>query len=209
MRGLIVSFIAAGAAFAALPALAQQGPPLTQVVGTVQSVSGSTLTVLRNGAATPVTLPDSVRISAMKTIDVASIQPGSFIGTTNVTTPDGTGTSTEVHVFPPGLRMGEGNYPMQGQSAGTMMTNGDVTMTVTASKGQEMDIKYNNCTPDGKCTPGGVRHVVIPPGTPVIAITPADKSALTPGTNVMVMASKDASGAMTAAFINVGGSPAK
>ncbi len=105
--------------------------------------------------------------------------------------------------------MGEGNYPMQGQPSGTMMTNGDVTMTVTGSSGQAMDIKYNNCTPDGKCTPGGTRHVVVPPRTPVIAITPADRSALTPGATVMVMATKDASGALTASFINVSAAAGK
>ena len=204
MPRLTISLITCGLGLAALPAAAQQGPPMTQIAGTVQSLDGERLVVSQKGAATPISLPSAVQISTMKTIDIGSIQPGSFIGTTNVQKPDGSGTSTEVHVFPPGLRMGEGNYPM-GTGPGTMMTNGDVTMTVTGASGQEMDIRYNNCTPDGKCTPGGTRHVVVPPGTPVIAITPVERSALRPGTTVMVMATKGPDGGLNAAFVNIGG----
>ena len=198
MRRHIAAFLGAlGVGFLAAPAMAQPGPPpnIVQVRGTVQSIDATSLTVLQNGAATTVVLPATTRVSIVKKIDVSAIQPGSFIGTTNVDKPDGTGQSTEVHVFAPGVRMGEGHYPMP---TGGMMTNGDVTMVVTGAKGQELDIKYDG--QGGK----GVRHVVVPPGTPVIAMTPGDRSLLKPGVALTVVANKGDGGALTALAINLG-----
>ncbi len=202
MRRRLAPF-ALAAALAALPAfaLAQAAAPppaMTQVHGVVQSLQGPTLTVQSNGAPVALTLTADTRISTPKPIDVGAIQPGSFIGTTNVDRPDGTGTSTEVHVFPPGMRMGEGHYPMPGQQA--MMTNGDVTTIVTGANGQELDIKYSG---QGG---SGTRHVVVPKGTPVIAITPVDRSALTAGATVTAFAAKT-DGGLNAIAINV--EPAK
>ena len=132
----------------------------------------------------------------LKNIDVGAIQPGSFIGTTNVDKPDGTGQSTEVHVFPPGQRGGEGHYPMPGQNA--MMTNGDVTTVVTSAKGQEVDIKYNGRGGSG------VRHVVVPPGTPVVQFTPGDRSLIKPGVHVLMFAAKGQDGALHAMGVITG-----
>ncbi len=196
MKRLFVSAaLALLSAVVAAPVLAQ-APAFTQVRGKIESVSGATMTVMQNGAPTPIMLTDATRVSVIKPISVAAIQPGSFIGTTNVDRPDGAGTSTEVHVFPPGMRMGEGHYPMPGQAG--MMTNGDVTMTVTGAAGQELDIKYSG---QGG---SGVRHVVIPPGTPIIAITPADRAALKPGAEVGVFAAKDDKGMLSAVAVNLG-----
>jgi hypothetical protein len=199
MRRHIAAFMGVlGLATLALPAAAQQGPPpnIVQVRGTVQSVDASSLSVASNGATTKFALPPMPMVSVIKKIAVADIKSGSFIGTTNVDKPDGSGQSTEVHVFPPGVRMGEGHYPMG--ASGNMMTNGDVTMVVAGAKGQELDIKYNG---QGG---SGVRHVVVPPDTPVISMTPGDVSMLKPGTPLSVVANKDASGAMTVLAINLG-----
>ena len=172
MRRVIATIVGIlGAGLIAAPTLAQQGPPanIVRVAGTVQSLDATTLTVVKDGAATAIAMPSTATISVIKKIDVSAIQSGSFIGTTNVDKADGSGQSTEVHVFAPGVRMGEGHYPMTG---GNMMTNGDVTMVVTGAKGQELDIKYDGR--GGK----GVRHVVVPPGTPVIAMSPGDRTLL-------------------------------
>jgi len=205
MRGLLISIagVVGAAALLGSPAAAQQPPgAMVQVAGSVQSLNGTTLVVAQNGQPTTVTMPATVMVSTIKPISVADIKPGSFIGTTNVDRPDGSGTSTEVHVFPPGVKMGEGHYSM-GQG-GNMMTNGSVTAMVTGTSGEEMDIRYDACPPAAAgCTPGGTRHVVVPPGTPVIAIEAVDRSELKPGANVMVVANKDAAGALTAIAVNL------
>lgn len=208
MRGLLISLAGAIGAAALLgsPAAAQQPPAMVQIAGSVQSLTGDALVIVKDGQPTTVALPANVMVSTIKPISVADIKPGSFIGTTNVDRPDGSGTSTEVHVFPPGVKMGEGHYSM-GQG-GNMMTNGSVTAMVTGTAGEEMDIKYDACPPAAAgCTPGGTRHVVVPPGTPVIAIEAVGRSELKPGVNVMVVANKDAAGALTAIAVNLPPTP--
>jgi hypothetical protein len=174
---------------------APPGPP-TVVRGAVQSIDGSTLTVGQASGPTVVMLNDNWTVTVLKKIDVAAIQPGSFIGTTNKDNPDGSGTSTEIHVFPPGQRGGEGHYPMPGQDA--MMTNGDVTATVAGAKGQEITIKYNGRGGQG------VRRVVVPPGTPIVLFSPGDHSALKPGAQVVLFAVKGPDGALHAGGVLTG-----
>jgi|WetSurMetagenome_2_1015567.scaffolds.fasta_scaffold91283_2 hypothetical protein len=185
---------ALGAAAIALPASAQapSGPPPApaRVAGQIQTLDGNTLTVAQASGPATILLADNWTVTVLKKIDVGAIKPGSFIGTTNVDKPDGTGQSTEVHVFPPGVRGGEGHYPMPGQNA--MMTNGDVTTVVTGAKGQEVDIKYNGRGGSG------VRHVVVPPGTPIVQFTPGDRSVIKPGVNVLIFAIKGQDGALHA-----------
>ncbi len=204
MRRLIASLVsAAGLMALALPAGAQpapaapqQLPAFVQVRGTVQSLAGNVLTVNQAAGPAVVTLADTWTLTVLKKIDVGSIQPGSFIGTTNVDKPDGTGQSTEVHVFPPGQRGGEGHYPMPGQTA--MMTNGDVTNVVASASGQQLDIKYN-----GRGG-AGVRHVVVPPGTPVVMFTQGDKAMVKPGISVSLYAAKAADGSLSAQRLTTG-----
>jgi hypothetical protein len=73
-----------------------------------------------------------------------------------------------------------------------MMTNGDVTTVVTGAKGQELDIKYNGRGGSG------VRHVVVPPGSPVVLFSPGDRAALKAGAQVLVFAGKGPDGALHA-----------
>ena len=197
MRRLLTRLAAAlGAAALSLPAMAQQppgpppGPPPAPVRGTVQSLDGAKLVVSQASGPATVLLADNWTLTMLKKIPVSAIQPGSFIGTTNVDLPGGGGQSTEVHVFPPGQRGGEGHYPMPGQTA--MMTNGDVTMVATGAKGQELDIKYNGRGGSG------VRHVTVPPGTPVVLFSQGAHADLKTGAPVLVFAGKGPDGVLHA-----------
>ena len=204
MRRHIVSLtVAACAAALALPAAAQPAPPapaaapaFVQVRGPVQALDGLKLTVTQASGPAVVNLDAAWTVTVLKGVQASAIQPGSFIGTTNVDKPDGTGQSTEVHVFPPGQRGGEGHYPMPGQTA--MMTNGDVTNVVMGAKGQELEIKYNGRGGSG------VRHVVVPPGTPIVMFTPGDRAMITPGVSVLVFAAKAADGSLSGRGVTIG-----
>src|SRR5579884_3150720 len=106
----VISFTLAGAALGQAPAAAPPGPPIVR--GNVVEVKDNVLTVKseRDGKPVQVTLAPTWTVAVMKPVAIDAIQPGSFIGTTEMPTTDGAGRSLEVHVFPPGVKMGEGHY---------------------------------------------------------------------------------------------------
>ncbi len=204
---------ASEAAASAAPAEANVQPQLT--AGSVQTVSATELTIkAQDGPATFQLSPATVIMVAHQG-KVSDIKSGDFIGTTNVPSADGSGQSTEVHIFPPGVKMGEGDRPMGPPSSSgpasrmtngavstvspgsgepvTRMTNGSVGQVAGGAKGIEMDVAYE----------GGTRHVVVPADTPVMVMSTGTTALLKPGTNVLVGAVPGANGARDATFINV------
>lgn len=162
--------------------------------GIVETVTADSLTVRDSqGTATQMQLAPDWRVSVVAPISVDAIQPGSFIGTTNVVQPDGSGRSVEVHVFPPGVKPGEGDRVMD-EATGTNMTNGTVGQVVRAAGGSELDIAY----------PGGQRHIMVPPDVPIMSMKPGGRDLVKPGTPVVVVTAVGADGARVARFVMVG-----
>ena len=151
--GLAVAILAGGAA--------AQGVQ-DHLRGKVVSLTADTLVVQpRHGKPQAVKLAPDWAVVVMKPVAADAIQPGSFIGTTEIERPDGVGHSLEVHVFPPGVKIGEGHYPWDLKPR-SMMTNGTVGKVVPGSKGRMLEVAY----------PGGVRHILVPPGVPIVATAP-------------------------------------
>src|SRR5690242_14474019 len=97
--------LAAGTAWAQAPA----APSVVR--GVVTALAANSITVKGDkGAKTTVGLTPNWSVAVMKPVTTDAIQPGSFIGTAEMPQKDGTGKSLEVHVFPPGVKMGEGHY---------------------------------------------------------------------------------------------------
>ena len=151
------------------PALAQTGP--AHIRGVVKSLEGDTLTVAtREGPTAIVKLAPTWSVTVAKPVALDSIAPGSFIGTTEVEKADGTGTSLEVHVFPAGVKQGEGHYAWD-LRPGSMMTNGTVDTAVTGVEGRTVTVSYA----------GGTRKVVVPPNVPVVGFGLGGKEMVKPG----------------------------
>jgi len=166
---------------AAAPAPA---PRPTLIRGKVTSLDGNVLTVAtREGGVAVVKLTPDWSVTEVKPVSPDAIQKGSFIGTTEVDKPDGTGMSLEVHVFPPGVKMGEGHYPWD-LKPGSNMTNGTIDNVVAGVSGRTVDVSY----------PGGVRHVEIPANIPIVQFGLGDKALLKPGAGVFIGAMKMADG---------------
>jgi hypothetical protein len=203
---LIAVFVVAASA----AALAQPAPQ--RLRGKVVAVTPNTVTIeTSTHAKVPVTLsPDWALVISAK-IAVTAIKPGSFVGTTNVDVPGG-GRAVEVHVFPPGSKIGEGQRVMDAgtstmmtngtvQSA-TRMTNGGVRAIRTGRTGLEIDVTF----------PGGVRHVIVPPNALITSFTPTDRSKLKPGIMVSLTTAPDVNGKPIARFVTTGpngGPPAR
>ena len=134
--------LAATAALAQAPAPA--APPTPTVVrGTVTAMTETSLTVKTDKGPQTVALAPSWSVAMTKAVAIDAIQPGSFIGTSEMPKADGQGESLEVHVFPPGVKMGEGHYGWD-LKPGSMMTNGTVGKVVDGKKGsRELDVSYS------------------------------------------------------------------
>jgi hypothetical protein len=183
---------------AAQPPAPPPGPPPV-VRGTILSLAGDTLTLKTDAGQTQtIALTQNWTVTVLKPVDVAAIQPGSFIGTAEMPQQDGTGRSLEVHVFPPGQKAGEGHYAWNSKP-GSMMTNGTVGKVTATPKGRELQVTY----------PNGERKIVVPPGVPVVQFTKGEPSQVKPGIAAFLIAAPGKDGKLTALGVVIGENGAK
>jgi hypothetical protein len=179
---------------APLLAGAQDAPQPQRVRGKVASINAGEMVVkLKTGTPITIKLAPTWRVAALKTVTLDAIKPGSFIGTTTIERPDGTGRSLEVHVFPPGVKMGAGHYAWDLRPH-SMMTNGDVGKVVTGPKGNTVEVSY----------PGGTHTVLVPPSAKIVEIGAGDRAMVKPGVGVFVIAAKQPDGSLAADNVLVG-----
>ncbi len=181
----------------AAPAAPAGPPPIIR--GAVTAMTDTSLTVKTDKGPQTVSLTPTWTVSVTKAVAIDAIQPGSFIGTTEMPSKDGsTGKSLEVHVFPPGVKMGEGHYGWD-LKPGSMMTNGTVGTVVAGKKGsRELDVDYTY----------GKRHITVPANVPVVQIGPGKREMVKVGTPVFMVVRKTADG-MIANAVSVGENGAK
>ncbi len=175
-------------------ALAQQ-PPTQRVSGTIEQVSGNTLTVKpRDGAAIKIMLAGDAQVTAVAKASLADIKEGSYIGSGAMPQPDGTQKAVEVHIFTEAQRgNGDGHRPWAGAPNGTM-TNGAVGAKVSGVDGPVLTVKYK----------GGEKKLIVTPATPIVRYEVSDKSELKSGANIRTNAVKKPDGTLEAARISVG-----
>ena len=192
--------LVASAAFAQAPAPAAAPPAPTVVRGKVTALAADAITVKTDRGDQKVSLAPTWTVAVMKPVAIDAIQPGSFIGTTNMPKGEGAGTSLEVHVFPPGVKMGEGHYGWD-LKPGSMMTNGTVGKVVAGKRGsRELEVAYNG---------SGLRHIVVPAKVPVVQITGGTRDLVKVGTPVFMVVRKNPDGTLATGSVSVGENGAK
>ena len=177
-------------------ALAQTPTPTQRIRGDVVAIDGSNLQVkARSGETLSVKLADNYVVTAVVKIDMTAIKPGAFIGTATVPQPDGTLTSLEVLVFPESMRgSNEGHYPWD-LKPGSMMTNATIADVASVGQGgRRMTLKYKD----------GEKSIVVPEDVPIVTFEPGDKAMLVPGAHILVTATRQPDGSLTAARVAVG-----
>ena len=177
---------------------AQQAP--VRVRGEIEKVDGNTLTVkARDGNVLTIAVPDIVRVMAMVKASLADIKPNSYIGVTADPQDDGTQKAIAIHIFLEAMRgTGEGHRPWD-LRPGTTMTNAAVETTVESVQGQSMVVKYKMGERSGE------QKVLVPPGTPIVAYAPGERSELKPGAQIIIMnAQKQPDGTLQTQAVNVG-----
>jgi hypothetical protein len=188
---------AAAAMLLPIAAGAQSAPPVLR--GEVAAISGDTLSLkTQDGKTAKIQLVKDWKVTVLKPVDVASIQPGSFIGTAEMPQQDGTGRSLEVHVFPPGVKAGEGHYTWDSKK-GSMMTNGTVGKVTASAQGRELQVSY----------PNGERKIVVPAGVPIVLFTNGEQAQVKPGIPAFLLVGKAPDGGLTSTGIVIGENGAK
>lgn len=183
-----------GLAFVAQIATAQTTP--VRIRGTITALEGNVLAVkTREGENIRINLPDKVSVSAAKTITMADIKPGDFVGTATMKNPQGALVAMEVHLFPAALRgvvpEGHMNWDL---APGSQMTNATLSSApVQVSGGREMTLQYKD----------GAQKIIIPEGIPIFTTVPGDRSLLVPGAIIFTGAQLAADGKITTTRIQV------
>ena len=191
--------LSAALALVATVAAAQAPPTPTVIRGKVLTATETTLNVQTPSGAQVVQLTPTWTVTVAQRVSMDAIQPGSFIGTAEMPNPDGTGKSLEVHVFPPGVKMGEGHYGWD-LKPGSMMTNGTVGTVVKGKAGsRELDVNYSY----------GTRHITVPPRVPIVQFTAGTHAQVKSGVPVFMVVQKGKNGGLMAGNVVIGKNGAK
>lgn len=196
LRKVLIAGLLVALPAASLSAMAAEQP--VHVRGIVTSVSSSRFTVQTDTGTKTVALAAQTRVTGVVPSSLDAIQPGSFIGSANLT--DGTRSrAQEVVVFPPAMKgSGLGDYPWDLPAHGggiSAMTNGTVKSS-TMGDGAMMRSAMTNGTVKASSGSGsrtivvdygkGEKTIQVPASTPVVTFRPADKSAIVTGAHVFV-----------------------
>ena len=163
-----------------------------RVRGTITGLEGDVLSVkTREGKDLKLRLSEKTVVVASKALKLEELKAGEHVGATTRPGPDGKLLALEVHTLPATARQGHFDWDLQ---PGSMMTNGAIEGTVAkTAAGQQLTLKYKE----------GSQTIVVPPGTPVVTNTPADRSALKAGEYIFTTAAVAADGTMTTQRIQV------
>lgn len=174
------------------------------VRGVIRAMADDVVTVQSvDGHEQKLKLGDKTRVSVATKADLAAIAKNEFVGTTAVPARNGTLRAIEVHVFPEAMRgAGEGHRPWDLKPGSTMtdasvagveaarpgaastMTNANVADVSEASGSKKLKLSYA----------GGEKTVLVPAGTPVVRLQPADRSALSTEKHVFAAGSRQPNG---------------
>ena len=194
---------------------------LERVRGVIASSSGTTLVVTTaQGQNQTIQLDSKTLFAAASRSSLAAIQPGGYIGTATKTVGNSQ-VALEVAVFPPEMRgVGEGHYPWDniadttagGAAVQSNMTNGNVMsamppMNPTSTMMTNGNVQTANSEPGDErlvvTYKGGQQVIMVPPGTPVVALAPANASVMKAGASVFVVAKPGPNG-LEAVRVTVG-----
>jgi RNase P/RNase MRP subunit p29 len=182
-------------------------PQRVSLSGTLVSATAAALVIDTPSGRKTVSYNSKIRFFAVSKSVLADVAGGAFIGTTVAPQPDGTFTSTEVHIFAPSLRgTGEG-FTQMGDSGKHMMANATVRTVASPNMMANSTVRTVGLTAAGKTItmtfPSGTKTIHIPSNVPIVYIEPGTIAMLTPGAHVRVAALAEGD-ALTARFVLVG-----
>lgn len=188
------------------PAAATAAPAaqVTRFEGAVTAVAGNQITIAgAGGASSSFTLAPEAAIIKARPIQASEIRPGDFVATANTNNADGTGTSIELRVFPPGMRLGEGSFAMQAPN--TTMTNATVAQVTNVGADRQLTVNFGANQANGSAA--GSRTITLPASVQVVQWYRASVADIRVGSRVRGRGASN-NGAVVADFVFVEDAPA-
>ena len=188
-RSMLLGSLLMASLYAAAPSFAQQADGVTRFSGTIEKIDGQHFTLKSaDSSLTDFTIIADTMITRNEPSTLAAIKAGDFIASAAIKGEDGKLHSTELRIFPEGMRgLGEGQRAMQ--EPGKTMTNASVSEVVAAADGQTLKVTFK----------GGTSELVVGPKVPIIAVVIGKVDDLKVGQSVFVMAGgKAADGSLEA-----------
>src|SRR5665213_1854388 len=187
-RSMLLGSLLIASLYAAAPSFGQQADGVTRFSGTIEKLDGQRFT-LKSADSSLVDF--NVIAETMITSNVPSsldaIKAGDYIASAAIKGADGKLHSTEVRIFPEGMRgLGEGQRAMQ--EPGKTMTNASVSEVVAAADGPTHKVRFK----------GGTSELVVGATVPITAVVIGKVDDLKVGLAVFVIASKAADGTLDA-----------
>jgi hypothetical protein len=174
---------AAAAALAMAQSAAAQAPP-ENVRGKLVELTQNSISVeVAPGKRLDMRLAPEWSVQVMRPIRLEDLQPGRFVGVIEQPQSEGFGLAREVHMFLPGVRMGEGQQPWD-RPPGSTMTQGDIGPLTDAPGGKAFELTYA----------GGRRKIVAPKDVPVVLINNEGRENIKVGVEVFILAWPEADG---------------
>jgi Domain of unknown function (DUF5666) len=172
-----------------------QAAPTVRVRGTIEKVSGSTITVKTlAGADVTVQLAPNYTVRAVIKKSLADIKKGDYVGAAAMPMANGDQEAIAITIFPAAQRgVGEGFRPFDLQPNSTM-TNATVTSAVASVDGRTLTLTYK----------GGKKTLIVPKNAAIVTYGPATRADVKPGALVSIQANKAADGSLSAPRVSIG-----
>jgi hypothetical protein len=179
-----ISLLAAQATPSTVWAQVQAAPPISGVIGKVQSFTGSSLDVQTPSGVVHVDIKQPLTTYKQIPSDLSHVTAASYVGVASVDQPDGTKLAKQIIIFPAELSgAAEGSVltDPSGATTHSRMTNGSVSRpavshsrmtngTVHKGSGATLVVQYQD----------GSQTISVPPNVPVTEVAPEEVT-LAPG----------------------------
>jgi hypothetical protein len=154
-------------------AQAQPAPPLSGVLGKVQSFTGSSLDVATPSGVVHVKVTQPLATYKQIPSDLSHVTPNSYVGVPSVQQPNGTELAKQVIIFPKELRgAAEGSVLTDepGATTHSRMTNGSVSKPAAHSRMTNGSVEKNGDSSLVVQYQDGSQTISIPAGIPVTLV---------------------------------------
>ena len=187
-RSMLLGSLLIASLYAAAPSFGQQADGVTRFSGTIEKLDGQHFTLKSaDNSLVDFNVIAETMITSNEPSSLDAIKAGDYIASAAIKGADGKLHSTELRIFPEGMRgLGEGQRAMQ--EPGKTMTNASVSEVVAAADGPTLKVTFK----------GGTSELVVGPKVPITAVVIGKVDDLKVGLSVFVLAGKAADGTLDA-----------